>query len=663
MKNAKILAFLLAMLMLLGMLASCNNKEEPQETETSGLIESTTDLQETEPNDEVDDETEDVISMTGTTATAGLEGNIEAIWKKESGEENVVTGTAQGGVPYAVYAAMASPTVVTKVIFTAPTEDQILMAGATVDGSVDGVNWVTLTTIGNTVVSGKTYSINIKDTAQYLYIRVRQADSSRNQAFRLRTIVIMGYAKEGIGGDISSITPETDTSKLISMTSYVASSTKSGDYTNVFMDNENSWVASKSTSGTPNFLMTTMTKKTEIRKVVVKLWGSNRQARGTAVQASVDGGTWVELCKIPDLMQGGVVAETGEYTFYVEDATQYSFIRLVQRSDLASYDWSLNTVLVYGVESEEDAESLPRKYVDAKWVYVQYHSSFVEYKSGVAVENSVWDTSNIATTFTHKNHPDLTERVEYWISGKLVGPTVITEITYFAPDAYATRARTSYFEGSVDGITWIRLATLPGAIAAGEVIKLGVNDDTAYNYVRMVQGEGFYKEYWTVGTAAITGVCDTPNPTDAVEPKLPNTIAVTAKSATSNLHDNQGDPIMWEKVWEPANETRLVCRQKEAIEIVGEFGQATEIEKVTFKVGYYPARASLFKLSASVDGETWVELKDFADVITAQNAAYDVISFDVEDDTEYRYVRLSIDATDVEYWAELYYISFYGAEA
>ena len=136
MKNAKILAFLLAMLMLLGMLASCNNKEEPQETETSGLIESTTDLQETEPNDEVDDETEDVISMTGTTATAGLEGNIEAIWKKESGEENVVTGTAQGGVPYAVYAAMASPTVVTKVIFTAPTEDQILMAGATVPESI-----------------------------------------------------------------------------------------------------------------------------------------------------------------------------------------------------------------------------------------------------------------------------------------------------------------------------------------------------------------------------------------------------------------------------------------------------------------------------------------------------------------------------------------------
>ena len=89
MKNAKILAFLLAMLMLLGMLASCNNKEEPQETETSGLIESTTDLQETEPNDEVDDETEDVISMTGTTATAGLEGNIEAIWKKEIGRAHV----------------------------------------------------------------------------------------------------------------------------------------------------------------------------------------------------------------------------------------------------------------------------------------------------------------------------------------------------------------------------------------------------------------------------------------------------------------------------------------------------------------------------------------------------------------------------------------------
>ena len=158
MKNTKILAFLLAMLMLMGTLASCNNKETPQETDTSGSTESTAASQETEPDDVEEDETEAVISMTGTTATVGLEGNIEAIWKKESGEENVVTGAAQGGVPYAVYAAMASPTVVTKVIFTAPTEDQILMAGATVDGSVDGVNWVTLTTIGNTVVSGKTYS-------------------------------------------------------------------------------------------------------------------------------------------------------------------------------------------------------------------------------------------------------------------------------------------------------------------------------------------------------------------------------------------------------------------------------------------------------------------------------------------------------------------------
>ena len=669
MKYTKFIALLLVLLMLMSSVISCTLFGEEQESDTSeqtdadSQSESLSESQSEEDEDE--EEIETIISMSGVIATEGLTGDINAFWKPEGGEENVITGAEQAGVPYAIYGAMASPTVISKVVFTAPTEEQALAAAATVDASADGVNWVNLTTIGNVVVSNKVYSINVKDTAEYLYVRVRQSEEAKNQAFRLRTVVVKGYAKSGVGGDISNIVPETDPSKLITMKSYLVSSTKKGEPANVFLDNDSSWIANKSSSGVPNYLWAVMAKKTEITKIEVKLWGSNRQARGTVIQGSVDGGTWVDLCTIPDLMQDGVISEMGEFTFVVNDTTQFSFVRAVQRADLANYDWTLNTILVYGVESEEDAAEVPRKFIDAEWVYAEYEDSYVDTHRG-SVE-SVFDVSDTTTEYVHKEHPNLEERVEYWISAKLAGPTVITEITYYAPASGAERARSSYFEASVDGVNWVKIAELPGkTIASSAVIKLGVNDDTEYSYVRLVQGVGFFKYYWNVGTVSITGVCDTPNPDVVAPPAAKELIDVTPKSKSENYHDPEGDPIAWDRVWTKGSEARLVCLQRDAIEIVGEFAEAKQIGSVEVKAGYYSSRAVLFTLSASVDGESWTTIKAFSDIevfSNPQNTQYALVTFDIEDTTAYKYVRLSIDGAEENYWAELYYVAFFGVEA
>ena len=137
---------------------------------------------------------------------------------------------------------------------------------------------------------------------------------------------------------------------------------------------------------------------------------------------------------------------------------------------------------------------------------------------------------------------------------------------------------------------------------------------------------------------------------------------MTPKSKTENYHDEQGDPIAWDSIWTKGNEARLVCRQKDAIEIIGEFAEATQIGAVEFKAGYYPARATLFTLSASVDGVNWTTIKVFSEIeALSTNTQYAQVTFNVEDTTEYKYVRLSVDAMEEVAFAEIYYVAFYAA--
>lgn len=499
MKTQKWMALLLAAALAAGTLTACNNKSTDT-TETNGGNTTTADTNtNVEGNPDVESE---VISVVDAKATDGMTGDFKAAFAAENGSENVITGVEQKGIAHSISAVLASPTVITSVVLTAPTENQDLLASATVEGSVNGSDWVVLKSLGGSVTAGKTYTVNINSETAYLYIRIRQADSMRTKAFAFRNMVINGVPQEGSAGSLNAIVGETEQGTLIEMGSYYFTSTQSGDPADVFKDNQNSWSAGASTEDQPNWLIATMSKKTEIRKVVVKLWDSNRLVRGTVLQGSVDGAEWIDLYTIQDLES----AESGEWTYYVNDAAQYSFIRLAQKGSIAPYGWKLNTVLVYGIESDEAANEMPRKYIDSTTVSVSYVGTSTARHEEDGTADQLWNTADKTTKYTAL--PNAASGL-YYISGSFAKATVITKVIYYSPATHANRVRGSYFEASVDGTTWVKIATLPASeapYANSGTVELSIDDDTAYNYIRLVQRTDFYEYYWSVGTVEVIGL-------------------------------------------------------------------------------------------------------------------------------------------------------------
>ena len=96
----------------------------------------------------------------------------------------------------------------------------------------------------------------------------------------------------------------------------------------------------------------------------------------------------------------------------------------------------------------------------------------------------------------------------YMIAGELYKPVMITRINYYCPSLYASRARASYFEASIDGKNWVRIATLPKFYEDNLFITVNVAADTnvQYKYIRLVQRETFSQYMWTVGTVEVFGI-------------------------------------------------------------------------------------------------------------------------------------------------------------
>lgn len=455
-----------------------------------------------------------LIGVADARGSEGLSGNFGAAFSAERpNDENVIYGNIGNSVPYSIYASFSSPTVLTGFVITAPSEDAISMSGLTVDASVDGESWVTLYTLPDTLSDGKVYIYTVNDSTPYLYLRLRQAEKLRGEKLRFRSMLIRGIAQSGNGGDLSLIKEETDESVLVTMTAYAVSNTGTGNYADVFRDNASSWTADPSTEGNPHFLMAEMSEPTRITKITVKLWDYNRRPRGTVIQASNDQRTWTDLYTIEDLRQDDkvTVLESGEWTVYINDTTEYKYIRLVQREDLAPWNWTLNTVLIYGV-TESGMSKLPVSNAGAVTVGVVYNSTcsnYETYSGSINSAASIWNTGDKSTQFTHDEHPSLTSREIYRIAGQFASPTVIKQINYYSPPAYAARVRTSYFEASIDGVTWVRIGTLPNwseLYRYRGVCTLTIDDSTAYSYIRIVQGENFYPYYWTLGTVEVIGI-------------------------------------------------------------------------------------------------------------------------------------------------------------
>ena len=166
----------------------------------------------------------EVLEVAGVRGSTGLTGDVDAVFRSdEGGQENAVTGAEQNGVPYAVTAALKHPAVITSLVVTAPSENQSELGGATIEASVNGKDWVLLKTVGSTVTAGKVYTLRVADTAAYSFVRIRQAESARTKAFRVRTLVLWGVEQEGPAGDIALIADEPVAGRVISVCGVLAS--------------------------------------------------------------------------------------------------------------------------------------------------------------------------------------------------------------------------------------------------------------------------------------------------------------------------------------------------------------------------------------------------------------------------------------------------------
>ena len=183
----------------------------------------------------------------------------------------------------------------------------------------------------------------------------------------------------------------------------------------------------------------------------------------------------------------------------INDETAYSYIRLEQAPG-DGWWWTVSTVLLYGVESE--ANITP---ITGTLTAVTYDESMTKTTIGSGTPSALWDTSNLNGTYTQSKQATGGTEARY-IGGAFSTGTVITKIIYHSAASNGHRARGSWFEASVDGVRWFKIATLPSNMTAGATVELDVTCLSQFRYIRMVQPSGYYIYDWTLGVAEVYGV-------------------------------------------------------------------------------------------------------------------------------------------------------------
>ena len=645
MKKLKITALLLALLMLATAFVSCAGDDgDAAESDTTATSDTTADDKKDDKKEEIAGET--TITVTDAKGSAGLVGDVTKAFVDDADAENVITGAAGNPIWYSISAALPSPTQLTALVLKAPSKDTKHLASATIDASVDGETWVTIKELGNSIIKDKVYNLAVKDETAYSYIRVRQADDKRLEDFRFRSMVIKGVPQEGAAGDIAKVADEAYPAKLLALSNPVPTNAGTGDVANVFADNANSWTADARTEGKPNYVIASLAKKTEIFKVVVKLSGSNNSTEGSVVQASTNGQVWVDLYTIP-----ANEAETAEFVAEVNDQELYSHIRVIQKAENATSKWTLNSVLVYGVESADAADELLEKFVAADTLKVVYNASLSNVKPNTDTDDpaSVWDVLNKASTYTNAINKEK-EGGHTRIAGTFKYGTVITKLLYHCPPNYGTRIRTSLIEASVDGETWVKLAQFQGnynqdEYNAGNVMEFNINaeDNTLYKYIRIVHADSFHDWNLTVGTLEVIGIQYDENGKLILDGGVTIVTGTKQKvnyhSSSDTLHSGNaadvfGDDTTKNVTFKPSDEQEFV---------MGSFTAPTQVTKITYHVvTQTPGRARNSAIQLSVDGITW---KTIGSILNAADPATQV--FTVTDETKYSYIRVIQHEDDV----------------
>lgn len=312
------------------------------------------------------------------------------------------------------------------------------------------------------------------------------------------TLHVTPYATQADGTVVDGKTVDVTVKaeELLTPTVMGTSTVHNGKAENVFLDNDSYFQCKEQTAKSPNFLDAKLAKATRITRVETKRVTTTPNAsgrmNGTKVMASVDGLNWTLLCTLTDK----------DAVFQIDNRTEWSYIRLEEIAKENWY-WTLSTVLLYGIVS--DAEITP---ITGTLTAVTYDANNTKTVVHSGTPASLWDTSNLSggvKSYTQKEKSNDAKEPRY-IGGKFSAPTVITKIKYHVPDSAGARARDSWFEASVDGKRWFKIATLPSNMADGATVTLDVTCLSQFRYIRMVQPSKFYSNYWTVGVAEVYGV-------------------------------------------------------------------------------------------------------------------------------------------------------------
>ena len=653
MRTRKLLPLLLVCVMLLSVLASCTSSDEPADTTADSVTEAPTEDKETESkapdNGENDPDAEPVQIKVADAkfSNAKMTGVPKSVFEKEGGKENVIEGAEQSPSPHAVIAALPSPTVITSVVIQAPTVEQNTMAKATVEASTDGVNWETLKTLGSSIVAGKTYTLNISKDTAFLFVRIRQNTDAVTQRFVMRTMLINGIPQAGSAGDLSNVPEEkVNLGPTVVMREVFTSSkaSASGDPAKVFTDEAGSWI-SEAGADSANYIAATMTKKTVIKQIIVKVAQNNASMIGATVQASENGGTWVNLFTVTE------VSTNGEYEYFVTDEKAYSYIRVIQDASKAAEAFQVDTVLILGDETETATADFPTYLLNWSSVDITFKGYTGGLMSGSQAPRSVFIDGNKNIWNSAVGGTDGVASV----TGQFYSPTVIKVVKVVGrlQETFdgMHRLNGAKVQASVDGETWVTLYTISGYATEGNTdpyLFIKVDDSTAYNYIRLYK-EGINADDPNNKALSLVGVLVMGD----AELEAPDPLDVTFIGYEGGVMVNNPEPT---HIFEETNTSTWNSAAGGVNGVAwasGELSKASVITNITV-IGRIDAnfdgmhRLNNVQIQASVDGVTWVTIATLSGFATEGNTDPKV-ELTVTDTTAYKYVRIykeGLDAND-----------------
>ncbi len=366
--------------------------------------------------------------------------------------------------------------VVTKIRLHAVEGESSKMLGGQIQGTVDGVNWITLYSIKEDPGDASFIDVPINNYGKYMSFRYMNGSNQYNK------YATADIAEIELYGILDINTTE------YSLTGLIIATSGSDSYRNnqaasakmAWDGNPSSYFDPASGNINEAYTMAELyapTKIAKIRYMARENWSS--RMLGGKFQGSNDGETWTDLYQITKAPGSSVFAEA-----IISDETPYKYIRYTNgtnnginsggRADVAEIQ------LFGGIPVEPEEPLYLNTYISNTFGSVAYQS---EEKNGA---RNAWD-GNASTEFLPNNAGSFT-------TAELNAPMVVNKISFLARnnDSYRKRLNGAHFQGSNDGNNWTTLYTITSDPPKDSYVDVELLDNkTPYKFYRMYAPNNF----------------------------------------------------------------------------------------------------------------------------------------------------------------------------